>query len=86
MVSRAVGASNFGRAVEIARQSLIFGVAVAVIITAATVFYCREIVALAGMPVEIRAVAEEFFASLPSPWGRITFSSSPTPLFAQPVM
>ncbi len=60
MVSRAVGASNFGRAVEIARQSLIFGLAVAVIITTATVFYCREIVALAGMPGEIRAAAEEF--------------------------
>jgi putative MATE family efflux protein len=60
MVSRAVGASNFGRAVEIARQSLIFGVVVAVIITAATILYCRQIVALAGMPLEIRAVAEEF--------------------------
>jgi multidrug resistance protein, MATE family len=60
MVSRAVGAGNVGRAVEIARQSLMFGAAVAVIITAATVLYCREIVALAGMPEEIRAVAENF--------------------------
>ena len=60
MVSRAVGAANVGRAVEIARQSLIFGVAVAVFITAATILYCREIVALAGMPEEIRAVAEDF--------------------------
>jgi MATE family multidrug resistance protein len=60
MVSRAVGAANTGRAVEIARQSLLFGVAVAVLITAATILYCREIVALAGMPGEIRTVAEEF--------------------------
>jgi multidrug resistance protein, MATE family len=60
MVSRAVGASNFERAVEITRQSIIFGIVVAVIITAVTILYCREIVALAGMPVEIRVVAEEF--------------------------
>jgi putative MATE family efflux protein len=60
MVSRAVGAGNVERAVEIARQSLLFGAAVAVIITAATVLYSREIVALAGMPEEIRAVAENF--------------------------
>ena len=60
MVSRAVGAANAGRAVEIARQSHIFGVAVAVFITAATILYCREIVALAGMPGEIRVVAEDF--------------------------
>lgn len=60
MVSRAVGASNPGRAVGIARQSLLFGAVVAVVITAATLVYCREIVALAGMPAEIRAVAEDF--------------------------
>jgi putative MATE family efflux protein len=60
MVSRAVGAANAGRAIEIARQSLIFGIAVAVVITAATVIYCREIVALAGMPGEIRGLAENF--------------------------
>jgi MATE family multidrug resistance protein len=60
MVSRAVGASNFGRAIEIARQSLLFGIFVAVLITASTIIYCREIVALAGMPAEIRAVAEDF--------------------------
>jgi MATE family multidrug resistance protein len=60
MVSRAVGSSNFGRAIEIARQSIIFGIVVAVIITVATILYCREIVALAGMPEEIRTVAEEF--------------------------
>lgn len=60
MVSRAVGASNPGRAVAIARQSLLFGAVVAVVITAATVVWCREIVALAGMPDEIRSVAEDF--------------------------
>ena len=60
MVSRAVGAADTGRAVEIARQSLFFGVAVAVLITAATILFCREIVALAGMPPEIRTVAEDF--------------------------
>jgi putative MATE family efflux protein len=60
MVSRAVGAANVGRAVEIARQSILFGVAVAVFITAATILWCREIVALAGMPAEIRVVAEDF--------------------------
>src|SRR5512136_3096761 len=58
MVSRAVGAANVGRAVEIARQSILFGVAVAVFISAATIVYCREIVALAGMPPQIRTVAE----------------------------
>ena len=60
MVSRAVGASNPGRAVEIARQSLLFGAVVAVAITAATIAWCREIVALAGMPGEIRDLAENF--------------------------
>ncbi len=60
MVSRAVGASNFSRAVEIARQSILFGIVVAVFITAATILYCREIVALAGMPDEIRTAAEVF--------------------------
>jgi MATE family multidrug resistance protein len=60
MVSRAVGGANAGRAVEIARQSILFGVAVAVFITAATILWCREIVALAGMPGEIRVVAEDF--------------------------
>jgi MATE family multidrug resistance protein len=60
MVSRAVGAANDGRAVEIARQSILFGIVVAVFITAATILWCREIVALAGMPGEIRVVAEDF--------------------------
>ena len=60
MVSRAVGASNFTRAVEITRQSILFGIAVAVFITAATIIFCSQIMALAGMPGEIRAVAEEF--------------------------
>src|SRR5512135_2564233 len=60
MVSRAVGAANVGRAIEIARQSLLFGVVVAVLITSATILFCREIMALAGMPPEIRTVAEDF--------------------------
>jgi putative MATE family efflux protein len=60
MVSRAVGAANVGRAIEIARQSLLFGIVVAVLITSATILFCREIVALAGMPPEIRTVAEDF--------------------------
>jgi len=60
MVSRAVGASNFTRAVEITRQSILFGIAVAAFITAATIIFCSQIMALAGMPGEIRAVAEEF--------------------------
>ena len=60
MVSRAVGASDIGLAAEIGRQSLIFGAAVAVGITAVTILCCGRIVALAGMPGPIQAVAEDF--------------------------
>ena len=60
MVSRAVGASDIGRAVEIGRQSLLFGAVVAIGITAATILSCGQIVALAGMPGPIHAIAEDF--------------------------
>ena len=60
VVSRAVGACNFGRAVEVARQSMYFGTIVAVLITACTLVWHRELVELAGMPPEIRDVASDF--------------------------
>ncbi|HOG16434.1 MAG: Multidrug resistance protein MdtK [Syntrophaceae bacterium PtaU1.Bin231] len=60
LVSRAAGAGDFGRAVEVARQSLLLGGAVAVALSLAGFFFAREIVAAAGFPEEIREIARVF--------------------------
>ena len=58
LVSRAIGAGDFNRAMEVARQSLIFGCLVAAVLTLVGVFLSREIVAAAGFPEKIREIAE----------------------------
>lgn len=58
LVSRSIGAGDLTRAMEVARQSLIFGSLVAAVLTLAGFFLSREIVAVAGFPEKIREIAE----------------------------
>jgi putative MATE family efflux protein len=60
MVSRAAGSNRLERALEIARQSLIFSVLVALTLTGAGLMFYRDIIALAGFPEKIRTIAEDF--------------------------
>ncbi len=60
LVSRSIGAGDFRNAVEVGRQSLIFSVIIAVILTGSGLLFYREIVLLAGIPAEIRQIAETF--------------------------
>lgn len=61
VVSRAVGSGNRERAVEVARQSLIFSVVVAVGIMSVGLLFSREIVTLAGFPADIAPLSERLF-------------------------
>ena len=58
LVSRAIGGGDFTRALEVARQSLIFGCLVAAVLTLVGIFFSREIVAAAGFPEKIREISE----------------------------
>ena len=58
LVSRAIGGGDFTRALEVARQSLIFGCLVAVVLTLVGIFFSREIDAAAGFPEKIRGISE----------------------------
>jgi MATE family multidrug resistance protein len=58
LVSRSIGAGDLTRAMEVARQSLIFGSLVAAVLTLAGFFLSREIVVVAGFPEKIREIAE----------------------------
>ncbi|HRT27247.1 MAG TPA: MATE family efflux transporter, partial [Syntrophales bacterium] len=49
LVSRSIGAGDFRNAVEVGRQSLIFSVIIAVILTGSGLLFYREIVLLAGI-------------------------------------
>lgn len=60
LVSRAIGGGDFGRALEVARQSLLFGCLVAVVVSLAGLIFYRQIIAAAGFPPEIRPIAETF--------------------------
>ena len=60
LVSRAIGGADFARALEVARQSLLFGAAVAVLLSLAGFTLSREIVWAAGFPPQIREIAETF--------------------------
>ena len=60
LVSRAVGSGHSERALEISRQSLLFSVLVAAGLSALGFVFRREIIALAGFPLEIRTIAETF--------------------------
>ncbi len=61
LVSRAVGANDFNRALHIARQSLLFSLFCAVSLAVTGLLLSREIIALAGVPPEIREIAVTFF-------------------------
>jgi MATE family multidrug resistance protein len=58
LVSRAIGAEDFTRAMEVAKQSLIFGCLVAAVLTLVGVFLSHEIVDAAGFPEKIHEIAE----------------------------
>lgn len=60
LVSRAIGAGDHKKAVEIARQSLFFSIAVAAGITSVCFLFYKEIIALAGFPADTREMAERF--------------------------
>ncbi|MHB8772330.1 MAG: MATE family efflux transporter [Syntrophales bacterium] len=60
LVSRAIGGGDFGRALEVARQSLLFGCLVAVLVSLIGLLFPRQIIAVAGFPPEIREIAETF--------------------------
>ncbi len=60
LVSRAIGGGDFPRALEVARQSLLFGCLIAAVLTLAGFLFSREIVAAAGFPEKIREIAETF--------------------------
>ena len=60
LVSRAVGAGESGRAVEIARQAMMFGGIIAVAVTVSGLVLYKEIVSLTGFPPEIRGMAGRF--------------------------
>ncbi|MCE5262147.1 MAG: MATE family efflux transporter [Deltaproteobacteria bacterium] len=60
LVSRAIGAGDFPRALDVARQSLLFGGATAVVLSVIGLTLSREIVWAAGFPAEIRTIAETF--------------------------
>lgn len=59
-ISRAVGAGESATAVDIARQSLLSGLIIAVMVMIPGLIFYREIVAIAGFPVEIREMAGNF--------------------------
>jgi putative MATE family efflux protein len=61
MLSRAVGAGRFQDALSAARQSLLFGIACALAITAAGFLFHNQIISLAGFSPDIRPVAADFF-------------------------
>ncbi|MEJ2696441.1 MAG: MATE family efflux transporter [Candidatus Sulfobium sp.] len=60
LVSRAAGSGDKERALLIARQSLLFSVLIALVISLIGLFFYREIVILAGVPADIRGIAEKF--------------------------
>ncbi len=60
LVSRAAGSQNFGKALEVAKQSVLFSLLVALVLSCAGLLFYRQIVALAGFPAEIREMAENF--------------------------
>ncbi len=60
LLARFIGAGDFGGAVKIARQSLIFGILAALVLMMAGLAFYRQIVAIAGFPENIRGIAERF--------------------------
>ena len=61
LISRAIGAGESGRAIDVARQSLLIGLIISVIVTLISLLFYREIISIAGFPDRIRGIAETFF-------------------------
>ncbi len=61
MLSRAVGAGRFEDALSTAKQSLVFGVACALALSAVGLVFRDEIVSLAGFSGNVRQIAVDFF-------------------------
>lgn len=61
MVSRAIGSGNFKRAIEITRQSLILSSLIATGLMISGLIFYAEIISLAGFPLKIREISEDFF-------------------------
>jgi MATE family multidrug resistance protein len=60
LVSRNIGADDIIKARTNAKQSLIFGLLIAVVLTIAGLVFYRQIIAAAGFPPEIRTIGETF--------------------------
>lgn len=60
IVSRAIGSDSFSDAVSVARQSLVFGSCVALLLTAVAYFFSDAIIRAAGFPTEIQGIAGDF--------------------------
>jgi putative MATE family efflux protein len=60
LVARNIGAGNLARAQANAKQSLIFGLLIAVALTIGGLIFSHEIIAAAGFPLEIRTIGETF--------------------------
>lgn len=60
LVSRAIGANNADKAVETAKQSLLFSVVIAAVVTAAGLIFTKEIISVAGFPSKIGDISENF--------------------------
>jgi MATE family multidrug resistance protein len=60
LVSRAIGAGNTEKAVETAKQSLLFSVIVALGVMATGLFFAKEIISVAGFPAKISEISENF--------------------------
>ncbi len=60
LVSRNIGSGDFAKAIANAKQSLIFGFFVAVVLTITGLAFARQIIAAAGFPPEISAIGETF--------------------------
>lgn len=61
MVSRAFGAGDLKKTVGIARQALLFSILAAIGLTVFGLFFSRAILTIAGIPDEIKDMAEKFF-------------------------
>jgi MATE family multidrug resistance protein len=60
LVARAAGSGNKARALELSRQSMLFSVLIAALLTIPGTIFYRQFIALAGFPPAIRVIAENF--------------------------
>lgn len=60
LVSRAAGAGDATTGTAVARQSLVFGLGVAVVLTLCGAAFSRQISGLLGAPEDVREIAEQF--------------------------